>query len=55
MSQNGCKTLDILIGDSTGKKYAKPLINKDILCSELSKIEGQNASARLMSLNTFGL
>lgn len=53
MSQNGCKTLDILIGNSTGKKYAKPLILKDNLCGELAKIEGQNASARLMSLDTF--
>ena len=51
--QNQVKSLDILIGDSTGKKYAKPLILKDNLSGEKVKVEGSNASARLMSLETF--
>jgi hypothetical protein len=53
MSQNGCKALDILIGDSTGKKYAKPLLALDNLSVEKVHVEGTNALARLMGMETF--
>ena len=53
MSRNGLRILDVLIGDSTGKKYAEPLLAADKSSGELVKIEGQSASAKLMSLETF--
>ncbi|MFA9202050.1 MAG: hypothetical protein ACEQSC_00665 [Candidatus Nanopelagicaceae bacterium] len=53
MSRNGLVVLGILIGDSTGKKYAKPILEADKSSRELTKIQGQSASAKLMSLETF--
>ena len=53
MSRNGLLTLDIQIGNSTGKKYAQPILEADPSSLNLTKIEGQSASAKLMSLETF--
>jgi hypothetical protein len=50
---NQLKSLDILIGDSTGKKYAQPLLIKENPTGEVSKIEGTNASVKLIGLDTF--
>lgn len=52
-SLNQLKSLDVLIGDSTGKKHAQPLILKENPLGELTKIEGQSASAKLISLDCF--
>jgi hypothetical protein len=53
VSANQLKSLDILIGDSTGKKYAQPLLIKENPTGEVSKIEGTNASVKLIGLDTF--
>lgn len=52
-SLNQLKSLDVIIGDSTGKKYAEPLILKDNPSREMTEIEGTNESAELISLDCF--
>lgn len=53
MSQNGLEVLGIRIRNSTGRKYAKPILEADKSSRNLTKIEGQSASAKLISLETF--
>jgi len=53
MSQNGLEVLGIRVRNSTGQKYAKPILEADNSSRNLTKIEGQSASAKLMRLETF--
>ncbi len=52
LSGKGLESLGISLGNSTGKKYARPLVLADNPQGKLTKIEGNNASAKLISLDT---
>lgn len=52
-SHNGCESLGIRPRNQTGKKYAQPLLEADPLYRNLFRIAGNNASVKLISLDTF--
>jgi hypothetical protein len=53
-SQNQMKEqLRILSGNSTGKKHLKPLLDANIHLVSSSKVEGTNATAKLLHIDLF--
>ncbi len=53
LSANGMReSLNVLLTDKTGKKYAQPILDKASREAEKGKIDGNNSSIRLINLDS---